>query len=110
MIRVFELISNTCGRSRHIRCGHTALLKGVRSHRLVRPINIGLWIVLLGDETVHYAGTLGLFGVEDRFHSDPSLALEVLQDRLRKDLILAHVHDNSFRTRTSAGVQAYREQ
>ena len=95
MIRVFELFRDSFRGRGNVRGGHTTLLQRVRPHRLVRPIDIRLWIVLLGDETVHHTGALGLFGVEDRFHRDPGFALEVLQDRLRKNLVLAHVDDNS---------------
>jgi len=34
---------------------HTTLLQRVRSHRFVRPVNVRLRIVLLGNEAVHYA-------------------------------------------------------
>ena len=96
MIRIFELIGNPFRGRGDIRRGHTTLLERVRSHRLVRPVNVRLRIILLGDETIHDAGALGLFGVKHGFHRDSSFALEVLQDRLRKNLVLAHVdHDSS---------------
>ena len=88
------MIGNALRRSRHIRCGHAALFKHIRPHRFVGPIDIGLRIVLLRDEAVHHAGALGLFGIEHRFHRDPGVALEVLEDRFRKSLVLTYVDHN----------------
>ncbi len=89
-------------RSGHIRRGNTALLERLRPHRLVRPVNIRLWIVLLRNQAIRHAGALGLFGIEYRFHRDPGVALEVLQDRFGKNLVLAHIDHDRARTRRRA--------
>src|SRR5580704_14360468 len=81
--------------------GYYALLpQHLGPDRLVGPINVRLRIVLLGDEPIHGASTFGLLGVIDGADADPGLLLEILKDRLRKHLVVAHIDNNCWRLRS----------
>jgi hypothetical protein len=53
-----------------------------------------LRIVLFGDEPVHGAGALGFLGIVDRAHLDAGFLLEILEDRLREDLVVTDIDDD----------------
>ena len=79
---------------RDVRGGDAPLPQYLRPHRFIRPIDIRLWIAFLCDQAVHSARALGLLGVIDRTDFDASVSLEILDDRFRKDLVVAHIHDD----------------
>src|SRR5262249_47092663 len=82
-----------------VRCSDVLLSQDLCADRLVRPINVGLWIVLLRDKPVHRASALGFLRVIDRADPDPRVFFEIVEDRLRKDLIVADIHDHGRRAR-----------
>ena len=85
---------------RDVRGGDALLPQYLRPHRLIRPIDIRLWIVLLCDQAVHSARALGLLGVIDRTDFDASISLEIFDDWLRKNLVVAHIQDDGGRLRS----------
>src|SRR5262245_11985440 len=87
MLGILELRGDALGARRGVRRRHPSGLEDLGPDRLVRPVDVGLWVVLLREETVHHAGALGLLGVENGSDGEPALALEILQDGLRERLI-----------------------
>ena len=68
-MRVFELLRNRARST--VGTELRSLVEATRRFALfVRPINFGLRIVLLRQQTVHHAGALGFFGIENGLHLD----------------------------------------
>src|SRR5436190_1896641 len=81
---------------------HTALSQPRRWTRFIRPAAVGLTRILLGKQAVHQARTLGLRSVDDGAYPHTLITLEVLEDRLGKCLIVAHVRHDSLVVETRA--------
>src|SRR5262249_40112105 len=79
----------------------------VRSHWLIRPVDVGLRILLLSEQPVHHAGALGLLGVEHRVDLDSRVSFKVLQDRFRKNLVFADVDRNCLSAAGAASCESH---
>src|SRR5579859_7877632 len=90
-LRVAEPIRNPFGARRAIGCQHALLPEHLCADRLVGPVHIGLRIRFLTNQPIHDPGTLGFLRVIDRPHADAGITLEILEYRLREDLVLADV-------------------
>ena len=94
-LRIPKRRRNVLRIGRLIRAGNTLLFEYLGANRFVGPVDIGLWIGLLGNETVHGAGAFGFLGIVNRLHPDAGVTLEIAQHRFGKHLILGHINGDS---------------
>jgi hypothetical protein len=76
-LRVLELAGDLFGVRRMEWCGESLLAENVGTNRLVGPVYIGLRVILLSQQAVHDARTLGLLRIENGVDLDARLMLEI---------------------------------
>src|ERR1700730_10697363 len=83
------------GVRREVRGGDMLLSQDFGAYRFVGPVDVGLRIIFLGDESIHRPRTFRFLRIVNRSHPYPCLLLEVLKDGFRKDFVMADVYDDA---------------
>src|ERR1700730_11651079 len=83
------------GVRREVRGGDMLWAQDFGAYRFVGPVDVGLRIIFLGDESIHCPRAFRFLRIVNGSYSYPCLLLEVSEDGFRKDFVMADVDDDA---------------